>query len=578
MTSNAAATPTAPAPAPTASGPAAPGPSRRSFLASTAVATAAVAGGLPLLAGCGDADSGSRDGTTSDKDAKKLLPAYVAHNVVSPDIPARNGSSVGFTSRLAVADLKTSVPKKLGKGGKVTIMSPFWGTPPKGDNAYYRAMNDLIGVDVAWENQDGNTYDQKLGAVLASSDIPDVVVVPSWNLTGKIPSAVIGKFADLGPYLSGDKVEEYPNLAAIPTDAWQRSIFGGKLRGLPQPAPYVTGIVPLYREDIFAKEGYDVPTSAADFLALAKEATSAKAKRWFCQDMKWTAFNSFGVLSGSEKPLGWNLVDGKLVYRIETDAYLEALEWTRKLFAAGVVHPDARLGKSSATDPGPKFAAGEFLVYNQNISQWYSRTAEQATQNPDFACGGMDIFGHDGGDPHLWAEEPAGIFAFVNKKASSSVIRDVLAVANTTAAPYGTKEYMLTNYGVEGTHYTVKNGVPVKNAKVNQDVITAFVMVASPAATTAHPDFPDVAKDQVEWQQRMGAHTKKSSFWGMTITEPSRWTNLSNDFEQLEDDIVRGRKKIGDMQQAVADWKSKGGDKLRDWYKKILDENGTAAD
>jgi putative aldouronate transport system substrate-binding protein len=556
---------------------AASGPSRRKFLASTAVATAAVAGGMPLLSACGGSDGGSRDGTTSGKDAKKLLPAYVASNVVTPDIPSKNGSAVGFTGKLALADLKTSVPEKLGKGGSVTVMSPFWGSPPKEDNAYYKAMNELIGVDVVWQNQDGNTYDQKLGAVLASSEVPDVVVVPGWNMTGKIPSAIIGKFADLGPYLSGDAVKEYPNLAAIPTDAWQRSIFGGKLRGLPMPSSYVSGIVPLYRQDIFEEEGYEVPRSCDEFMALAKEATNARAKRWACLDMKWTAFNAFGVLSGNEKSLGWNQVDGKLVYRIETDEYLEALEWTRKLFAAGVVHPDAKLGKSNATDPGPKFAAGEFLIYNQDTSQWWSRTAEQATQNPEFKIWGMDFFGHDGGEPTLWAQNPASIFAFVSKKASKSVIRDVLAVANVTAAPYGTKEYMATNYGVEGTHYTVKDGVPTKTDRGNIDVMNAYVMVASPAATIAHPDFPEVARGQVEWQQRMGAFTKKPTFYGMQITEPARYTNLSNDFEQLEDDIVRGRKKVGDMQQAVSDWKSKGGDKLRDWYKKLLDENGTAA-
>ncbi|GHB00086.1 lipoprotein [Streptomyces tendae] len=556
---------------------AASGPSRRSFLASTAVATAAVAGGVPLLSACGGSDGGSRDGTTSGKDAQKLLPAYVAASVVTPDIPSKNGSAVGFTSKLDLADLKTSVPKKLGKGGEVTIMSPFWGSPPKEDNAYYKAMNDLVGVDVVWQNQDGNTYDQKLGAVLASSEVPDVVVVPGWNMTGKIPSAIIGKFADLGPYLSGDAVKEYPNLAAIPTDAWRRSIFGGKLLGLPMPSSYVSGIVPLYRQDIFEKEGYEVPRSCDEFMALAKDATNARAKRWACLDMKWTAFNAFGVLSGNEKSLGWNQVDGKLVYRAETDEYLEALEWTRKLFAAGVVHPDAKLGKSNAADPGPKFAAGEFLVYNQDISQWWSRTAEQATQNPEFKIWGMDFFGHDGGAPTLWAQNPASIFAFVNKKASKSVIRDVLALANVTAAPYGTKEYMATNYGVEGTHYTVKDGVPTKTDQGNIDVMNAYVMVASPAATIAHPDFPEVAKGQVEWQQRTGAVTKKPTFYGMQIVEPARYTNLSNDFEQLEDDIVRGRKKIGDMQQAVSDWKSKGGDKLRDWYQKILDENGPAA-
>ncbi|WP_318214642.1 extracellular solute-binding protein [Streptomyces sp. SCL15-6] len=556
---------------------AASGPSRRKFLASTAVATAAVAGGMPLLSACGGSEGGSRDGTTSGKDAQKLLPAYVAGNVVTPDIPSKNGSAVGFTGKLDLADLKTSVPEKLGKGGRVTVMSPFWGSPPKEDNAYYKAMNDLIGVDVVWQNQDGNTYDQKLGAVLASSEVPDVVVVPGWNMTGKIPSAIIGKFADLGPYLSGDAVKEYPNLAAIPTDAWQRSLFGGKLLGLPMPSSYVSGILPLYRQDIFEKEGYEVPRSCDEFMALAKEATNAKARRWACLDMKWTALNAFGVLSGNEKSLGWNEVDGKVINRIETEEYLEALEWTRKLFAAGVVHPDAHLGKSNAVDPGPKFAAGEFLVYNQDISQWWSRTAEQATQNPGFRIWGMDFFGHDGGDPTLWAQNPASIFAFVNKKASKSVIRDVLAVANVTAAPYGTKEYMATNYGVEGTHYTVKDGVPTKTDQGNIDVMNAYVMVASPAATIAHPDFPEVAKGQVEWQQRMGAFTRKPTFYGMQITEPARYTNLSNDFEQLEDDIVRGRKKISDMQQAVSDWRSKGGDELRDWYKKLLDDNGAAA-
>ncbi|MFI1376456.1 extracellular solute-binding protein [Streptomyces longwoodensis] len=566
MTPNAASSPSGP-----------PGPSRRGFLASTAVATAAVAGGMPLLAACGGADKGSREGTTSGKDAKRLLPAYVASNVVTPDIPSKNGSSMGFTAKLDVATLKTSVPRKLGKGGKVTVMSPFWGSPPKQDNPYYTSMNALTGVDVQWRNQDGNTYDQKLGAVLASSDVPDVVVVPGWNMMGKIPSAVISKFADLGPYLSGDKVKDYPNLAAIPTDAWQRSLFGGKLMGLPMPASYVTNIVPLYRQDVFQREGYQVPTSPDDFTALCKDITNARAKRWACGDMKWTAFNIWGVFPGSDKPLWWNLVDGKLVNRVETDAYLEALEWTRKLFAAGYVHPDFKLGKSQATDPGAKFAAGEFLIYNNDISSWYGQRASQATQNPDFRIWGMDLFGPDGGDPTLWAAEPAGIFAFVNKKASESVVRDVLAVADVTAAPYGTKEWMMTNYGVEGTHYTIKNGVPVKNDRGNNEVNNAFVMIASPASTLAHPDFPDITEGQVTWQQKMGGFTRKTSFWGLQITEPSRYANLASNFEQLEDDIARGHKKISDMQQAVSDWKRQGGDKLRDWYKKLLDENGSAA-
>ncbi|WP_228975905.1 extracellular solute-binding protein [Streptomyces sp. DH12] len=552
------------------------GPGRRGFLASTAVAAAAVAGGVPLLSACGGGSRSERkDGATSGKDAEKLLPTYVAQDVVRPDIPARNGSAAGFTSALAAARLKTSVPEKLGKGGTVRIMAPLWGSPPRSDNAYYQAMDAAIGVRTRWQNQDGNTYDEKLGAVLASSDIPDVVVVPGWNLTGKIPSAVNAKFADLGPYLSGDKVKDYPNLAAVPTDAWQRSIFGGALRGIPMPASYVTNIAPYYRQDVFEARGYQVPKSADEFLAWAKEATSAKAKVWACDDMKWTAFNVFGVLPGSDKALWWNLVDGRLVNRIETEEYLEALEWVRKLYAANVVHPDARAQNQG--DSGNRFTAGQVLVYNNDLSHWYVKSIEQAVQNPKFRMGAMDVFGHDGSAPKLYAQQPANIFTFVSAKAPQAVVRDFLAVANFCAAPYGTKERLLTDYGVEGTHHTLRGGMPVKNDTGHLQVTGAFDLVGDPAPYNAHPDRPDLVKAQVEWQQRMGAFTTKTSFYGLTVTEPGRWANLADDFEQLEDDVVRGRKKIGDVQQAVSEWKSKGGDKLRDWYRKLLDDTGSAS-
>ncbi|MEU3448487.1 extracellular solute-binding protein [Streptomyces thermolilacinus] len=562
-------TPNSPAPRPS-------GSSRRSFLASTAVAAAAVAGGVPLLAACGGGGQSARkEGTTSGKAAAGILPAYVPQDIVTPDIPAKNGSSAGFTTAIAAARLKASVPAKLGKGGTVRIMAPMWGSPPKSDNAWYRAMDEAIGVRTRWQNQDGNTYDEKLGAVLASSEIPDVVVVPGWNLTGKIPSAVNAKFADLGPYLSGDKVKEYPNLAAVPTDAWQRAIFGGALRGIPMPASYVVNIAPFYRQDLFDKRGYAVPRSADEFLAWAKEATSARAKVWACDDMKWTAFHAFGVYPGSDKALWWNSVDGKLVNRIETEQYLEALEWVRKLYAANVVHPDARAQNQG--DSGNRFTAGQVLVYNNDLSHWYVKSIEQAGQNPDFRMGAMDIFGHDGKAPKLFAQQPANIFTFVSKNAPEAVVRDFLAVANFCAAPYGTKERLLTDYGVEGVHHTLVKGMPVKNDTGHLQVSGAFDLVGDPAPYNAHPDRPDLVRAQVEWQQRMGAFTTKTPFYGLTVTEPSRWTNLADDFEQLEDDVVRGRKKISDVQQAVSEWKSGGGDELRDWYAKLLDDTGSAA-
>ncbi|MEU0408697.1 extracellular solute-binding protein [Streptomyces griseorubiginosus] len=559
-------TPNAAAPS---SGPS--GPSRRSFLASTAVATAAVAGGMPLLAACGGSDSGSKEGTTSGKAADKMLPTFVASTVAKPDLPSKNGSAAGFTGKVDLATLETSVPKKLGTGAPFKIMSPFWGSPPKAGCAYYTALDAAAGTKITWQNQDGNTYGEKLGAVLASSSIPDMVVVPGWELVGKIANAVTAKFMDLSPHIAGDKVKKYPNLAAIPSDAWRMGIFGGALRGIPMPAATANWITPFYRKDIFDKKGYAVPKSPDEFLSWAKEATSAKAKVWACGDMTWSAWSIFGVRPSG--PLGWNIGDdGKLTYRHEVPEYLEALEWVRKLFDAGVVHPD---DKARSGDAGQRFTAGQILVYNDNISSWYGKTSEQAASNPDFVIEGMDIFGADGGNPKLWAGQPATIWSMIRKGASKETVENALAAADFAAAPYGTKERMLVDYGVEGTHYTVKNGVPVKNDLGNSEVLNAWVMLAAPAAYYAHPDFPEIARKQVEWQQRMGAFMKKTSTFGMNIVEPTRWANLGSQFEQLELDYVRGNRKLSDVQAAISTWKSSGGDKLRDWYKQLLEKNGS---
>lgn len=550
---------------------AASAPSRRSFLASSALAAAVVAGGAPLLTACGGTDKKDREGTTSGKAADKLLPTFVASKFADPDLPSKNGSAAGYTGKVTLASLAASVPEKLGTGTPVKIMSPFWGSPPKSDCAYYKALDTAAGTKVTWQNQDGNTYGQKLGAVLASSSLPDMVVVPSWELVGKISNAVTAKFMDLGPYLAGDKVKKYPNLAAIPSDSWRMGIFGGALRGIPMPTAAATFNIAYYRKDVFDKKGYEVPTSTDTFLSWAKEATSAKAKVYACGDMSWTAFNIFGVRpSGS---LGWHIGDdGKLTYRIEQPEYLEALEWTRKLFDAGVVHPD---DKARSGDAGQRFGAGQILMYNMDMSAWYGKTAEQAASNPEFAMDAMDIFGPDGGDPRLWASQPANIWSLIRKGASEETVENALAAANFAAAPYGTKERILVDYGTEGTHYTVKDGVPVKTDQGNQEVINAWVMLAAPAPYFAHPDYPDIARKQVEWEQRMGAFMKKTSTYGMNIVEPTRYANLSSQFEQLEIDFVRGNKKLSDVQESISTWKSSGGDKLRDWYKKLIDENGS---
>ncbi len=549
------------------------GQSRRSFLASTAVATAAV-GGMPLLSGCGGKGSGGQEGRVSEEELRSILPTYRASDAaVDPDIAIEHGSSPGYTRWIPDAELGVSVPEPRGGGGRITAMTPLWGTPPESGNPFWRAMDEAIGVRMNWQVQDGNAYGEKLAATLASSEIPDVVCIPSWEFQGQIPQAISSRFADLGPFLSGDRVLDYPNLAAIPTEAWQASVFGGALRGLPMPANPNSGVLLYYRQDIFDANGWTQPRSAQEFYDFCVDITNARDRVWAIDDPKWFAQRMHGVRP--DKPLYWRRENGRLINRVETEEYIEALEWTRTLYEAGVVHPDA---VAATGDQTGRFAAGECLMYIQGDGSWYGTAAEQRATNPEFRMNAMDYFAPDGGDPVLWRGNGSGIWTFVNKTLPEDRIREVLELANFTAAPYGTAEQRLKQYGVEGTHYILEDGLPVRTERGNIEVVPdTYTFICSPQSFVAYPDLPQVVEDYTSWQHRNFPFTQDPLFIGRQIQEPARLANLSDAFEDLEDDVVRGRQSIRDLRNAVDDWRRNGGDELRDFYQGILDEGDGAA-
>ncbi len=135
---------------------------------------------------------------------------------------------------------------------------------------------------------------------------------------------------------------------------------------------------------------------------------------------------------------------------------------------------------------------------------------------------------------------------------------------------------MLTNYGVKGTHYTIKDGAPTYTPQgVEEAQPSTFLFLASPPTSIAYPDQPQLAKDYAAWMARQAPNVKKPLFFGMQVVEPQRYASLYTPFDDLQKDIRRGRKKVSDVDEAVNTWKKSGGDKLRDWYQDILDKNGS---
>jgi putative aldouronate transport system substrate-binding protein len=251
---------------------------RRSFLRMIAAGAAVVS--MPsLLTACTTATP--KSAATSAGPMGDVIPSYIPVQYVTPDFPSVNGSVPGFLT--VPKKLVQSVAKAPGSGSKFKAMTPLWGTiPPSTGNKYYEAVNAMLGSTIEFQITDGNTYGDKLATVLASpKDVQDWVCVPTWNLPPRFGSEIVGNvFQDLTPYLAGDKVKDYPNLANIPSDAWKFCVFNGKLYGLPFPGAIITDAI-FYRKDVIEGLGIKVDVkNGDDLLALALELTDAAAGRW----------------------------------------------------------------------------------------------------------------------------------------------------------------------------------------------------------------------------------------------------------------------------------------------------------
>jgi putative aldouronate transport system substrate-binding protein len=550
---------------------------RRRFLGTAASIAGAVAA-APLLSACSGGTAPST-GTNSATGLKDALPAYVPSTAVKPDIPSVAGgpdmlTDPGFLSY--PADPVATVSGKPGKGGSYTAVTPLWGTVPTADNSFYQAMNAALGVTLTMKPADGNNYNTIVPTMTAARKLPDWIQLPSWwNPNFNVGELAGTQLADLTPYLAGDKIKKYPNLAAIPTAAWRAGAWGDKLYGIPSFSSGFSIIGALfYRRDILESRGIsaDQVRSADDLMNLGKELTDAKRNVWAFGDVWTYLFPSWNV------PLKWTVQDGKLVHKYELPQFLDALQWHYQLATSGYLHPDAIAGNTSGNT---RFYAGQVLIEGDGAGAWTLGDHQSGTAaNPAYRRGAFNALAADGkSTPRFWADASARALSYLNAGLKPEQIEELLSVANYLAAPYGTAEYTMVNFGVEGQHYTRQNGVPIATDEGKKDVqAQTYPFLASPPAAITNPGGEVVTKDYTAWQAANVKALAKPVFWSMNISMP-QWAATADAAQAVEDtikDCYHGKKKVSDVQAAIAAWKSGGGDRFKQWMTdNVLAKYGT---
>ncbi|MFE9428727.1 ABC transporter substrate-binding protein [Kitasatospora sp. NPDC006697] len=552
---------------------------RRSFL-STAATVAGAAAMAPLLSACGTGST-KKSGANTSQGLKAALPSYLPNdNAVKPDIaPVQGGvdaaTDPAFLSYPASPPVTVSgVP---GKGGSYSAVTPLWGTVPPAGNSFYQAMNKALGVDLTMKPVDGTHYDTIIPTMTAAKKLPDWINLPAWwnpNFnTGELAGT---QLADLTSYLSGDNIKKYPHLAAIPSGAWQMGVWGDKLYGIPcfSTSFCISGAA-FYRRDVLESRGItaDQVRSADDLMNLGKELTDAKRGVWAFDDV-WLAFST---IWGA--PQNWKVDNGKLVHPYDTQEFLEALDWHYRLATSGYMHPDALAG--DVANGSTRFYSGKSLIAYGGGGAWnLSDYQSGVAADKNYRRGAFNTITGDGkGTPVLWMGTAASMISYLNANLKPAQIEELLAVANYLAAPYGTAEYTLVNFGVEGVHHSRVNGVPTFTDEGKKDVqATAYPFLAAPYSVISNPGGDIVTKDYAAWQAANVKYLTKPPFWGMNFTMPQA-ISAAAAAQSVNDtikDCYHGKKKVSDVQDAIASWRNGPGARLKQWMtENVLDKYGT---
>ncbi|MBF8185414.1 extracellular solute-binding protein [Nonomuraea sp. K274] len=530
-------------------------------------------GASVLVAGCAEKRTVSKGTAVAADKLKSLVPTRVPFEIpgLSPDLPGSEFVQPGFLTRPATM-VQAITTKPLTSGKEVTAMTPLWGTVPPGlgDNSYYDTVNKRLGGAVRFNISDGNTYGQKLSTLLASGDVPEMLQVPEWELIklARFTQAANTLFADLSPYLAGDKAKEFPMLANYDTAAWQYGVFGGVLHGIPwqnDPFPFATFV----RQDILAELGLEHPKSAEDLVALGKAITDAKKQRWaFGGGMDQELQRAFGA------PREWRKKsDGTLEYKYETPEWIASIEFLTKLFDAGYIHPDVVANKDA--DNKGIFGSGQMVIYRDGLGSWHENLGRFQPDNPDFDQQIVAPYpAKPGGTPIMWRNDPASMFCFIKKGLGDARTRELLALANWCSAPFGTQEYELVNNGVEGEHYDVEDGKVKQTALGRKEVAPTYLFLAGRPNANAMSQYEGLVQGLWDWSTTASKLLENDPFVGIRVERPAKMAGLVTPTEDKMQEIFRGKRPVSEWPSIVKDWQEQGGNEAREFYMKVARENG----
>ena len=526
----------------------APTLSRRRVLA---LGTAAGLG--PLLGACGNGGSSSSNGSAMT--AK--LPTYKPVTAVPPGLAAEPaGVSPGYFTYPATSTA-TSQPVH---GKTITALTYTYDpiAPPLGSNPYWQNLNSKLGTELKITYAPSADYKSKLGTTIAGDDLPDIVAVQ--GVVQQMPALLKAKFTDLTEYLSGDAVLEYPNLAALPTDAWRSTVYEQRIWGIPVPRALIGNVI-FTRADLLTKAGLSLqPKSWAEFKEMATALTDERAGRWAFGQVPFLMLLEMNGITGT-----WQAKDGVFTHAGTTPQWTRALEDTVELVKSGVLHPD------HAGVPNTKrnewMLSGTTSFASGGYAGW-GKFYGQAKDVPGFRLTGMLSPTRDGAGTAIHSPGPTSAsFTALAKTGDANRIKQILRVLNWLCSPFGSGEYITVRYGIEGQTFNRNGSDPILTEGGRSQAFLPVRYLAEASPVIFEPGNRMAVQDQYDYQVAGVPRVVPDPTLGLySETAASKATSEQRELDSVLLEIQLGNKPVSAWQPAIKRFMDRVGNKIKAEY------------
>jgi putative aldouronate transport system substrate-binding protein len=340
----------------------------------------------------------------------------------------------------------------------------------KQDSPVLKEIYKKTGVKLQVEGVPQSNYTDKKKILVATNNIPDVILVESGD---------IQQFAKTGIFLNiSDYLEHAPNFkkAIEANPEIKKLMVDGKLYGFPITSqyPFTAAKAPIIRTDILKKLNLPIPQSYDELYTVLK-----KLKEAYPDSYPFTSRGTgfleaiaFGMGSGNGIYYDPDVNGGSYVYANNKPAFKQVLAYISKMYSEKLIDPDFAVNTLQKWTEKMSTGKSFFYIDNNTFAVNFNQALNKET--PEAKLDLIPFMKHGQGKARGFVYAKGWI---LENYAISSKVKDPVAVVKFYDWLYSPEGTEVTNFGVLGETYEKVDGKP----KMLQSVIDKYKNGADPS-------------------------------------------------------------------------------------------------